>query len=121
MWDLVVIYYCCIMMTQSFNLLGLSLVVWTGPGFSHIRVLLLLLELVPILLFLLMLIGFFGAQLSLSLSPAYQFFGAQDSSSLLDTFIWGLYYSMDFNKVFFFFATNAIGVTHTHICSKAYL
>ena len=52
MWDLAVIYYCCVMMTQSFNLLGLSLIVWIGPGFSHIRVLLLLLELVPAVLFL---------------------------------------------------------------------
>lgn len=33
MWDLAVIY-CCVMMTQSFNLLGLSLTVLIRPSFS---------------------------------------------------------------------------------------
>lgn len=35
MWDLAVIY-CCVMMTQSFNLLGLSLTVLIRPSFSYL-------------------------------------------------------------------------------------
>lgn len=97
MWDVAAIYY-CIMMTQSFNLLGLSLIVWIGSSFSHRRVLLLLLELVPVQ-------QVFGAQASF-ISSCYFYLGLVITTWIL---------------IRTFFSTNEVGMPHTYICSKAYL